>query len=271
MYGLVLDTRAAAASRLAGMMAETEVVGVRTNIDFLGRIITHASFLDADLSTRFIEAHEDDLLTSPPPPVEAIGLAVLADFQRRREALPATAACSPWDDADGFRLNMDWAESLRFAVSGAEIEVGLRRSQSGQFLSFEGDDYALEQSSGPYGKIDRYEIDGRQFSGRAHWVGGEITVGFNGQRWTFTPIDPAAEAGAEAGAGSLASPMPGKIVRVEVAAGAKVKKGDPLVALEAMKMEHVITAPADGVVESLNCALGDQVEEGVALVVINAA
>ena len=60
--------------------------------------------------------------------------------------------------------------------------------------------------------------------------------------------------------------MPGKIVRVETKAGAKVKKGDPLVALEAMKMEHVIVAPADGVVEAVNCAVGDQVEEGVALV-----
>ena len=64
--------------------------------------------------------------------------------------------------------------------------------------------------------------------------------------------------------------MPGKIVRVHVTAGTKVRKGDPLVALEAMKMEHVITAPSVGIVSNVKCAIGDQVEEGVELVAFEA-
>ncbi len=74
----------------------------------------------------------------------------------------------------------------------------------------------------------------------------------------------------DAGAGSLSAPMPGKIVRVDVKAGDKVRKGDPLVALEAMKMEHVITAPGIGIISSVKCAVGDQVEEGVELVAFEA-
>jgi 3-methylcrotonyl-CoA carboxylase alpha subunit len=68
--------------------------------------------------------------------------------------------------------------------------------------------------------------------------------------------------------GSLAAPMPGKVIQVMVSAGAKVTKGQPLLILEAMKMEHTITAPADGVVKEIQYAAGEQVQEGAELITL---
>ena len=88
----------------------------------------------------------------------------------------------------------------------------------------------------------------------------------------FGIIDPLAHAGEEAGAANrLTAPMPGRVIAVLVEAGAKVTKGQPLIVLEAMKMEHTVAAPADGTVTSLPFAAGDQVDEGVALIGFEAA
>src|SRR5690606_7523491 len=95
--------------------------------------------------------------------------------------------------------------------------------------------------------------------------GGQAVVFHEGQAFAFEP--PRARGAQQAeGGGSVLSPMPGRIVSVSVAPGAAVRKGEPLVTLEAMKMEHTLTAPFDGVVKEVNAAEGDQVAEGVLLV-----
>jgi biotin carboxyl carrier protein len=77
------------------------------------------------------------------------------------------------------------------------------------------------------------------------------------------PVKDAAHSGG--GDGAITSPMPGKVVAIAVAVGDEVSRGQPLLTLEAMKMEHALAAPFDGVVEALNVTVGDQVSEGVAL------
>jgi 3-methylcrotonyl-CoA carboxylase alpha subunit len=102
---------------------------------------------------------------------------------------------------------------------------------------------------------------------------GELFHVFTGGRhYTFTYNDPMAHAGeAEAGGGRLTAPMPGKVVAVMTANGKEVKKGDPLVIMEAMKMEHTISAPSDGVVEEVLYQVGDQVSDGAPLLAFKAA
>jgi len=249
---------------------------VTTNIGFLADTLRHPAFLNVELDTHFIERHEADLLGSEPAPsTEAIAAAVAFMLEEQAASAKALAGAdhsSPWAANDGFRLNQDLAELYRFQSQDDAVDATLTWARDGQSLSF-GDEVKPFAYSAPIddGGVWSIQLSDRTFQARIARTGKDIIVGAEGRRWRLSPLELEADAGGDAGPGSLSSPMPGKIVRVEVKAGDKVKKGDPLVALEAMKMEHVITAPADGVVESVNCALGDQVEEGIALVAFEQA
>jgi propionyl-CoA carboxylase alpha chain/3-methylcrotonyl-CoA carboxylase alpha subunit len=93
----------------------------------------------------------------------------------------------------------------------------------------------------------------------------EVIVFEGGEAFAFRDHPPVADAGGSAGDGSIRAPMPGKVTQLSVKAGDKVTKGQPLLTLEAMKMEHALAAPFDGVVEELSAELGAQVSEGAVL------
>jgi len=99
---------------------------------------------------------------------------------------------------------------------------------------------------------------------------GDIVVFEAGDTFTFKFHPPAAEGVDAASDGQIRSPMPGKVTQLSVKAGDAVTKGQPLVTLEAMKMEHALAAPFDGIVEALSVALGDQVSEGATLIKLSA-
>jgi len=99
----------------------------------------------------------------------------------------------------------------------------------------------------------------------------ELAVFLDGESWPFTAIDPLAPpAGADTSGGRLTAPMPGRVIQLLVAPGETVRRGQAMMVIEAMKMEHTIAAPRDGVVEAVNYAAGDPVEEGVELIALAA-
>ena len=101
--------------------------------------------------------------------------------------------------------------------------------------------------------------------------GNDIDVFADGHRWRLTVDDPLeASTATEHGAGRLTAPMPGKVLKLLVKAGDAVKRGAPLMVLEAMKMEHTIAAPADGTVTAVNFQVGEQVSEGAELLAFEA-
>jgi 3-methylcrotonyl-CoA carboxylase alpha subunit len=101
--------------------------------------------------------------------------------------------------------------------------------------------------------------------------GCEIAVFIDGESWRFEEIDPLAPPAADdPSAGKLTAPMPGRVMRLLVEPAAKVRRGEPLMVIEAMKMEHTITAPADGVVAAVRFAAGELVEEGAELIALAA-
>jgi 3-methylcrotonyl-CoA carboxylase alpha subunit len=115
----------------------------------------------------------------------------------------------------------------------------------------------------------RIRLDGEVFSARAiRGDGGDWHVFCEGEHRVLGLDDPFAGLEAETRSGSLAAPMPGKVIQVLVKQGAKVAKGDALLILEAMKMEHTITAPADGVVQHIHYGAGEQVLEGAELITL---
>src|SRR5207245_8266655 len=101
--------------------------------------------------------------------------------------------------------------------------------------------------------------------------GPETAVFRDGESWRLAEIDPLALGAVEdPTAGRLTAPMPGRVTRLMVEAGDRVQRGQPLMIIEAMKMEHTVGAPADGVVEAVRFAPGDPVEEGAELIVLAA-
>ncbi len=225
------ETRNAAIAALVEALDETEVWPVKTNAAFLAEAASHPEFGGGDVDTGFIPRHIDALVRSDGPDDSIWRLAAFAmansSFGEREEP-------GPWGEIEGFRLNR--GEDHRVALSHAgETRV-----------------------------IDR-RIPADMAAGSATWLD-KLVVFSEGQAFGFEwPGRAGAAGGGAAGDGALISPMPGKIIAVEVRQGDAVTKGQKLVTLEAMKMEHSLVAPFDGVVAELNAAEGGQVSEGTLL------
>ncbi len=227
------ETREAAAAALAEACAEVEVWPVRTNAGFLARCLVEPDFLAGEVDTGFIGARLEALATPPAPSETALAAAALGRLAGE-EPSPSDPH-SPWRALTGFRLNAAPAQTVRLYRDGEPVEAPIPREGLGA-------DVLLARD----GRIVVFE------AGEAH---------------AFEAVAPQATGGEGAtGDGAITSPMPGKVVAVSVEAGQSVSRGQTLVTLEAMKMEHALAAPFDGVVETLSVAAGDQVSEGLVMV-----
>lgn len=254
------DDRAQALARMSQALAEFEVVGPATNVAFLGRLVASVPFAGADLDTGLIERHHASLFppaVQPPLPVLALAVAALAQ--------PASASADPWADASGWRLNGSFQRRLRLLQAGEALELVLDCRRDGWRLRT-ADGEAQLGAIMIEGRQVTLSLDGQRVRGRVVRDGDSLHVFHAGTHWQLAWSDPIAHAGEqEAEGGRLTAPMPGKIVQLLVEAGAAVEKGAPLLIMEAMKMEHTISAPAHGTVAGLLYAVGDQVAEGAQL------
>ena len=157
---------------------------------------------------------------------------MLADEARAPDA-------SPWRDLTGFRLNAAPQTTVRLFLGGKPVVAALSEAAAARSVLLTEDQ--------------------------------EIVVFEAGEAFVFSPQPPAAEQAGAAADGQIRSPMPGKVTGLQVKVGQAVAKGDVLLTLEAMKMEHALAAPFDGAVETVGVALGDQVSEGAVLVKLSAA
>ncbi|HEX4079030.1 MAG TPA: acetyl-CoA carboxylase biotin carboxylase subunit [Rhizomicrobium sp.] len=240
------ETREGAAHRLANALAGTEIAGVHTNAGFLVRALGHPTFLAGDIDTGFIPHHSDELIVTHPPP-EICARAALFVIEERRGGL---VRADPWDAQDGFRLAGEARETIALAT-GTDRAIVVAVHHRGGGLTLEMDGTTLHAAA----RADAMRL-----------ASGDIAVMERGDSWTFALHDPLEQADAEGAASDrILAPMPGKIVRLLATANEPVKRGQPLVVLEAMKMEHTLAAPTDSKVESIEVAAGDQVAEGTVL------
>jgi len=280
------EDREAARRRLAAGLAAYEIAGPATNRSFLGRVVGHPAFAAGAVDTGFIEAYADELLPAAVPPSDrALALACLDAILCRGADAAAKAgragdSFSPWDAVDGWLLNSKGWDELLFADGERECRVVVHYLGPREYrLELPGGEQEargrlLERRAEQGARVHRIEAelgDARVCATLVH-VGEVIEVFCDGEHHRLVPHDPRHSDFDEAeAAGAIVTPMPGKITRVFAEQGQRVKKGEPLLVLEAMKMEHTITAPAEAVVESLGYAAGDQVEEGATLIVLAAA
>jgi 3-methylcrotonyl-CoA carboxylase alpha subunit len=222
------EDRAEAIGSLAAILDEAEVWPVKTNAGFLFNALLHPEFGSGDIDTNFIERNLDELVPEPEPD-EAIwrGAASVAT------ALPEDE--EPLADLAAFRLN-----------AGAHHSVTLGRG--GEFRNVKLDD------DQPMAAVSGFRDEER------------VVAFYEGQAYEFELTARGAEHGHGIHDGEIEAPMPGKVTAVEVSQGEKVAKGQRLLTLEAMKMEHALTAPFDGTVAELSAKAGAQVTEGQLLV-----
>jgi len=280
-----------ARQRMLQALAQTRVVGVQTNVAFLARLMRDEAFAAADLDTGLIERRRATLL---PPPAAAdadvLALAAAAELARQGLAAPRAGAdgADPWSARDGWRLDGRYACRFEWIDNGAPRAVSLERTAGGWRIDCGDGMQAFDWHAGPAEDAPagadpaglalvpalalRVRRNGHECGGTAVLHGERVYVFRDDAAWTLERHDALAHAGDDdAGhGGGLTAPMPGKIIAIAVQPGQAVSKGQPLLVMEAMKMEHTISAPADGQVRELFYAVGDQVAEGAELVAIEA-
>ena len=272
---IVWDTdRAGALRRLRKALADYQVVGVTTNIGFLGSVAAHPAFAAGDLDTGFIERHRAYLFPDPRPASDrTLALASLDVLLRRadeakRAALASADPYSPWHQTSGWRLNFDNHHSLHFLDGETVVTVTVHYRPEGYLLDLPGGELLVRGELDTNGDL-LADLGGARVKATVVRHGATLTIMKRGRSHTLTIHDPYALAGDEEGTGGkLTAPMPGKVVAVMVESGDQVEKGRPLMILEAMKMEHTITAPRDGFVARLNFTVGCLVSEGVELLTL---
>jgi 3-methylcrotonyl-CoA carboxylase alpha subunit len=260
------EDRAQALARLDAALADTQIVGLHTNVAFLRRCAATASFAGADLDTGLIERERAALFGQPGLPLDLAAAAVVA-HQLAREAQGVGA--DPWSARDGWRLVGESRRRFHLEFEGTHHEVFLRRERgtaelivNGAALAFAADSASPEQHLLVLGT----GLAVRRVRVQTYAQGEFITVFAPQGSAQLREIDDLAHAGdAAPAAGRLTAPMPGKLIALLVNPGDAVKTGQTLAVMEAMKMEHAIQAPRDGVVAELLYAVGDQLPDGAEL------
>ncbi len=258
--------RERALSRMLQALARYRVVGVANNIGFLSRLVACPSFAGADLDTGLIEREQANLFPETETlPREVWLLAALGELQRESRSNGARSD-SPWAARDGWRLNSDAQRRLLFRADEAQAEITVTYGRDGYGLTLDG------LTSEARGELDDRgqllaELDGQRLSLTVVAAGEKRHVFLQGRAHVLARVDPLHVGGEGGGAeGGLLAPMPGKVIALLAEPGKQVEKGAPLLVLEAMKMEHTITAPAAGTLVSFRFGVGDQVSDGAELV-----
>ncbi|MGV6903783.1 MULTISPECIES: acetyl/propionyl/methylcrotonyl-CoA carboxylase subunit alpha [unclassified Brucella] len=251
-------TRDEALNRLDAALNKTRIAGLVTNRQFLSALCNLEAFRTGDVDTGLIGRETAALFTDAQPSDIAFALAALGAL----DLLDAPEKSDPWSGLRGFRLWGEASRSVLIEHHGERRTVSFTARSDRHFgFAFGTMDIRAHKNG-----LVRFAIDGRVSEASVSRIGHDVTVQIEGHDTIFHHV---LATGAEEDASSesrILSPMPGLVRLVSVVEGASVAKGDPLVTMEAMKMELSLTAPRDGKVASVTVAAGDQVNEGALLV-----
>jgi propionyl-CoA carboxylase alpha chain len=261
------DTREDAAERLASALASATLHGPDTNRDLLVRILRHPEFLAGQTDTQFLERHPPaelgaPLLSADGERVHALVAALALQAERRRAAPVLSALPSGW-------RNVPSQDQLQaFERRGERLEVRYRFERQGLRAHLGENPFAdLRLHAATPDAVD-LEVAAVRRGYAVARAGDHVYVDSPFGSSVLRVLPRFEEPESELAAGSLVAPMPGLVKQVFVSVGDRVAKGDPLLVLEAMKMEQVIRAPRTGRVTSLGASSGQQVEAGLVLAVI---
>jgi 3-methylcrotonyl-CoA carboxylase alpha subunit len=255
------DTREQALARLDTALAQTHIVGLNTNVQFLRHVVRSDSFATAKLDTALIQRESAVLFNQDTVGMQSAAAAVVAHTLAAEQA---QAGLDPFSHRDGFQSHGITQRRVALDYAGEPVQAVLSYGRDGLSLQV-GEGVAAPLTFTAQGD-GLWVQHAERLHSTVHWQG-EVAHVFTPRgaaRMSF--LDPLAHAGEVAAEGGrLTAPMPGKVVSFAVKVGDKVKAGQALAVMEAMKMEHTLAAPHDGEVLELLYAPGDQLAEGAEL------
>jgi acetyl-CoA/propionyl-CoA carboxylase, biotin carboxylase, biotin carboxyl carrier protein len=262
--------RATARRTLDRALASTAVLGVTTNVAFLRVVLADPSVADAAMDTSLVERIAERAPSRSTP----LRIAAIAAVDQLSSGPPGPPATPPWDDLSGWRTGeRAWVTWRAVTADGEHLTVQFRATNTANQFEVVAPDGSIVATT-----VSLHDGDGHvdfggettQFrlatSGPTTWIGSE------GDAWSFTGHEPTAAGHAQSDHGAaIASPMPGTVIAVLVSAGDFVTVGQPVVVVEAMKMEHTLRATTDGVVSDVLVQVGDRVALNQLLAVVDPA
>ena len=263
------EDRSHALARMHAALADFHIVGVANNVDFLSRLVTNDAFARGDVHTGLIEQERERLFPDPggaEAQSQAIEIMLAFACARILADEARIAVPDPWSSAHGWRLNTTYRRTMTLNAESTAHAVVIEYARDGYVFHYAGRStpLALTANAG----------SGMSIRFGEHTLGADVVraedelhVFHNGRHRVLALADVIAQsAAAEVETGKLTAPMPGKLIALHTAAGARVERGTPLLVMEAMKMEHTIVAPSNGIVSEVLYGVGDQVVEGAELV-----
>jgi 3-methylcrotonyl-CoA carboxylase alpha subunit len=252
------DDRNEAARRMQSALAHTVLMGVKTNLAFLERVVRHPAFLAGETDTGFIARHKAQLLpTDEAVPLEALVASAARVFLDERRAI-ADAPPSPWNDTGGWRLNQPALRRMELrsppppGQAGGEgrvyaLDAVMHASHAE--ISYDGQWHQVALGPREAGRL-QIALDEETYFAQVSRLGNSLSAVTPQGRYELELVDPFHYEPADALPDArLTALMPGRVVKSMAKAGDSVKKGQALLILEAMKMEHTIVSPRDGVIE----------------------
>jgi propionyl-CoA carboxylase alpha chain len=251
-------TRRDACAQLAWALDRAWLPGVVTNREHLARILRHPGFLAGEMDTHFLERHADALRTPAPSEddvIAAIAAATLAHTAAHRPTGPLAIVPSGWRNVP----HLD--QRVTYRLGERSVAVGYRELGEDRVVFSVGERRSvLRRIAATADAVTLEDELGRRRRHRVARAGMRVWVEVGAATIAVVEEPRFVEPGAQQVTGALVAPMPGRVVRVAVEAGAAIEAGAVLLVLEAMKMEHAVRAPAAGTVTSLRVAAGEQVE-----------
>ena len=278
------ENREKALQRLAKALSEYRINGVTTNIDFLYNLATSKPFVEADIDTGFIEKNNDLIFHNNEKqlenelPIAALFLVLSKENKAKQQAQKSNDPNSPWHITDAWRSNEANLHTLILAHNDIEYAVTVEQKRKGNdayySINVNGEQFDCQGEilSTPL-KDDTIvaTINGHRSQTTFNHFENTISLYRTNGVFNFTNILPdCGQHEGEDNHGGLTAPMNGTMVGVLVEAGQQVTKNQPLVIMEAMKMEHTIKAPSDGTIDEVYFKEGDMVDGGAELLAFTA-
>ena len=260
-------TRREAALRLSRVLETTRIQGVVTNRDFLAGLLKTPGFLAGDTTTDFIERIDPPRVLAPSD-TEIVDAAVAAAMVAQENHRSNAKQLKSLPT--GWRNTVMPPETISYSHGDDELTIDYRSQRDGSFLVMSGDAEHRVRVQSREGRQISMEIDGRRLSFTVTAQDNHWLVHGPGGQVELIELPRFPEYDLVGTTGGLTAPMPGKVIAIYVSVGDAVEAGTLLLILEAMKMEHRITAPTDGIVRELRVQEGDQVDNGELMIVLSA-
>jgi len=270
--------RATSLARLRGAIADFQVVGLTTNLKFLAAIAANDAFNECEIDTSLITKQQSHLFKEAEPLTDlSIALAALYRIKQRlnqasQDAKNSDDPFSPWRKVNGWHNNISSPHQIEFVDEHNSVRIAdctFSSASSNSELIIVVNDTIFEASAELDGVSLSANLSGQHFNVKVIEHNNKLHLLSHGKTDVIGLIDNAHDSNSEQHSGNLTAPMPGTIISVQVKVGDRVEKNQPLLILEAMKMEHTISASEDGTVTEILYQQGELVSDGAELIIID--